>query len=326
MHHTRRTARGGTALVAATVGALAMLLTACTPSAESDSARPAAIDAVVPIYADVTVAPDIAYSSRDGSPLLLDVCHPADTEKSVVNNGPLRAVISVHGGSWVEGDKASMWWRSTCEWLASEGFVTFSVNYTLSSTAPFPAAIDDLRAAVEWVRSPAQAQAYGYDSALIGAFGGSAGGNLVSLLGASGEGPWDAASRVAAVVTLSAPIDLAVPLTLPTPRDTGSLREGVTDVQLQYLGCAAHGCEAAASASPHLHVDPSDPPFFIGHSTDEFIELDHATMLADAVGERGVPVTFVEVAGQAHSIGLLGTSEPTPMRAEIVEFLRAALR
>ena len=325
MQHSRRTARGGTAL-----GALALLLalTSCAGASQAGSAAgPAAVSDVVPVYADVAVTPDIAYGTRDGAALLLDACAPADLEKSLVNNGPLRAVISVHGGSWREGDKASTWWRSTCEWLASQGFVAFSVNYTLSPTAPFPAAIDDLKAAVEWVRSPAQAEAYGYDPALIAAFGGSAGGNLVSLLGASGDGDLGTGSRVAAVVELSGPIDLTKPIELPAPNSLDpSLTAGFAEIQLQYLGCAAHGCRAATSASPHLQLDPSDPPFFIGHSSAEYIPLEHATVLADALADNDVPVTFVEVPGGAHSIGLLGTSEPTPMRAQIVEFLRSALR
>jgi acetyl esterase len=323
MQHIRRTARGGTALGAVIIAALiGSVLAGCAPSADANQVRPASVEIALPIYPDATVTPDIPYGSRDGEPLLLDVCQPADATTSALNNGPRRAIISVHGGSWRQGDKGDPWWRSTCEWLASEGFVAFSVNYSLAPAAPFPAGIDDVRAAVRWLREPAQIAQYSYDPALIGAFGGSAGGNLVALLGTSGTGAWDAASRVAAVVDLSGPIDLtAAGLKLGAPHAE------FAQVQLDYLGCASYEpCLAAASASPHRHLDASDPPMFIGHSSEEFVPVEQSTMLADAARDAGVPVTYLEIPGTAHSIGML--IEPThgdSVRAAVVRFLRDAL-
>lgn len=323
MQHTRRTARGGTVtravIVAATVAAV---LAGCAPAAEVDQVQPAAVEIALPIYPDVTVTPDIPYGDRDGQPLLLDVCQPADATISALNNGPRRAIISVHGGSWRQGDKADPWWRSTCEWLASEGFVVFSVNYSLAPAAPFPAAIDDLRTAVTWMRSPAQAELYGYNPAPIGAFGGSAGGNLVSLLGTIGTGETHTGSRVAAVVNLSGPIDLtAAGLELGIPR------ADFAQIQLDYLGCGSYlDCPAAASASPHLYLDASDPPLFVGHSLDEFVPVQQSRMLADAARTAGVPVTTLEIPGAAHSIGMLiEPSHGTSVRDAVVKFLRQAL-
>src|SRR5690606_9640177 len=170
--------------------AVGFAATGCAPI-NTDTVQPAAIDAL-PIYTDITVIPDLSYGAG-----MLDVCLP----DSPAVDGSLRAVISVHGGSWREGDKASTGWRNTCEWLASEGFAAFSLNYRLAPASPFPAAINDVRAALDWVRAPAQAERWGYDPTRIGAFGGSAGGNLVSLLGTTG-------GKVAAVVDLSGPSDL----------------------------------------------------------------------------------------------------------------------
>ncbi|MBF0672590.1 MAG: alpha/beta hydrolase [Salinibacterium sp.] len=320
MHRTRRRARHTTALSAALMVPAMLGLAACTPAADAALAPASVID-TVPIYADVTVAADVPYPAGDGGMQLLDVCHLADVTASTINNGPRRALVLVHGGSWREGDKASTWWRSTCEWLASEGFVVFNLNYRLAPQHPYPAAINDVRAAVEWVRQPAQVAAYGYDPALIGAVGGSAGGNLVSLLGTSGSGAWDIGSRVAAVVELSAPTDLT-----RAGLELGALPEGFDRTQLEYLGCPSYrSCAVAAEASPQSHADQTDPPFFIAHSIDEYIPIGHAHSLADALTEAGAPVTLVEVPGIAHSIALLGTSGPTPLREEIVDFLRDAL-
>ncbi|TQL40442.1 acetyl esterase/lipase [Homoserinimonas aerilata] len=305
----------------ALVGMLALALTVgiavagCAPAAV-DSIRPAAVDDVLPIYADIVVNENLAYGERDGQPLLLDACQPADAAASALNNGPRRAVISVHGGSWRSGDKADPAWRNVCEWLASEGFIAFSVGYSLAPGHPFPAGIDDIRAAISWLRAPEQVEAYGYDPALIGAFGGSAGGNLVSLLATSGAGPWDVGTRVAAVVDLSGPIDL-------TTAGLDMLPDGFAQRQLDYLGCADYDrCDAAAAASPNHQVDPSDPPQLIVHAEDEYIPAAQGQLMADALRSAGVPVTLETVPGDGHSLELLDDE----LRGQIVEFLRGALR
>lgn len=308
----RRAARGGIALGALlAAAALVATLAGCSP--DTDRVQPASVEQQVLIFPDVSVAEDVAYGPEDYQ--RLDTCQPADAETSSVNNGPRRAVISVHGGSWREGDKASLHWRSVCEWLASEGFVAFSVNYRLAPQHPFPAAIEDIRTVIEWLRQPQQVEAFGYDPAMIGAFGGSAGGNLVTLLGTEGTGPLDAGTRVAAVVELSGPMDLTAEL-------ADGYDEKFRQVQLDYLGCSSYElCDATRAASPVYSVDPSDPPFFVGHSRDEFIPIQQAETLVDALGTSGVETVYVDVPGQLHSIALLSDE----LRAQIVEFLRAHL-
>jgi acetyl esterase len=310
MNSPRRAVRGGIALGAlVTAAALMAALTGCSP--DTDRVQPASVEQQVLIYPDVSVVENLAYGADPAQQL--DVCKPADAATSSVNNGPRRAVISVHGGSWREGDKASLHWRSVCEWLASEGFVAFSVNYRLAPQHPFPAAISDVRTVIEWLRQPAQADAYGYDPALIGAFGGSAGGNLVSLLGTEGTGPVGEGSRVAAVVELSGPIDLTT---------AGDYIAEFAQHQLEYLGCRDYDrCPTARQASPVNSVDASDPPFFVGHSRDEFIPITQAETLVDALEGAGVETVYVDVPGELHSIALLSDE----LRAQIVEFLRAHL-
>ena len=311
MSRVRRAARGGVALGALVIS---FAIVACAPTV-SGAVAPAAAQKQVPIYPDVAVTENVAYGPETTQ--LLDVCQPADAEFSSLNNGPRRAILSVHAGSWREGDKAGPHWRSACEWLASEGFVAFSVNYRLAPLAPFPAGIADVRTVVEWLRQPAQVTAYDFDPALIGAFGGSAGGNLVALLGAEGTGPLDVGTRVAAVVELSGPIDLTADDLL-----LGEYTAEFQRHQLEYLGCEDYAsCTTARSASPVYAVDPSDPPFFIGHSTDEFTPIGQADALVSALETAGVDSTFVEVTGKLHSLALLDDA----MRAQVVKFLRESL-
>lgn len=274
--------------------------------------------------AGLVVEEDLAYGVReDGTLLTLDVCRPADAGSATedgtdASTGMRPAVVSIHGGSWARGDKANTDWRNVCLWLASEGFVAASVNYRLVPAAVFPAQLDDVALAVEWLREPEQLAEFGIDPGRIGAFGGSAGGSLAALLGTRGDGPLDSGSRVAAVAELSGPLGLTG-LALDTDGASPWLRSVVSD----YLGCdpGDASCGAAVEASAATHVDASDPPVFLAQSDAEVIPLGQQTAFVAALQAAGVPVESLVVPGAAHSIGILDAA----MRARVAAFLHAAL-
>ena len=98
--------------------------------------------------------------------------------------------------------------------FAKLGFVAVTINYRLSREAPFPAALEDCKCAVRWLR--AHARKYNLDRDHIGAYGNSAGGHLAMLLGMvgreaglEGDGPYQQeSSLVQAAISDSGPIDL----------------------------------------------------------------------------------------------------------------------
>lgn len=263
-------------------------------------------------YSSVTVVHNLTYDTIDGTALRLNVCLPHRTTGTTPAARP--AIISIHGGSWAHGSKDDPNWEDVCEWLAYSGFVAASVNYGLAPEHPFPAAISEIEHAVEWLRQPAQDKRFGVDPNLIGAFGGSAGGNLAALLGTTGSGSTSTGHRVAAVAELSGPANLT---------RSGAEQRDFSRYVLSYLGCTtfAHCGARAASASPMTHVDSSDPPFFIGHSTDERIPLVQSTAFVKRLRTAGVDVTFVTVRGHEHSIAMLDLA----MRNRIAAFFQAKL-
>ena len=227
------------------------------------------------------------------------------------------AVISIHGGSWARGDKGNSDWRRVCTWLASEGFVAYSVNYRLVPDAVFPAALDDVALAVEWARDAANAQTYGIDPDRIGVFGGSAGGNLAALLGTRGSGSLTEGARVAAVAELSAPLDLSHQALV-----TGGASAGLQKIALEFTDCLTlRDCPKARAASPASTLDGSDPPVFLGTSTEEYIPLAQATGYAAALERKGIEHELVTVPGTLHSIGILDAT----MRTRVSAFLHGAL-
>ncbi|MGG7306076.1 alpha/beta hydrolase [Curtobacterium sp. AB451] len=233
--------------------------------------------------------------------------------------GTRPAVLMIHGGSWSHGDKATAAYRSVCEYLASEGFVTFNVDYRLAPTDPFPAGLDDVRRALDWVFRPSTLSTYDVDRKRVGVFGGSAGGNLAAMLAVTDHDStaYAQGDRIRAVVDLSGPTNL-------TSRSTEA--DGVSASfqrkQLLYLGCRTYtDCPAATRASPEYHVTSDTAPFFIGHSTDEFIPLWESQEFAATLRRHDVPVTFVAVEGSAHSIAQLDEA----MSKRVVAFLHARL-
>jgi len=335
----RRVALAATAIVAAITG-IGALTGFHLQLREIDPPGPNALSEVVTddlvgirtftAPAGIRVEADLEYGTReDGTLLTLDVCRPAapaapaavaPVSATVSVDAALPVVVSIHGGSWTRGDKANTDWRNVCMWLASEGFVAASVNYRLVPNALFPSAIDDVALAVEWLRAPEQVERLGIDPARIGAFGGSAGGNLAALLGTRGDGPVDAGSRVAAVAELSGPVGLGA-AELAADGASVWLRSIIGD----YLGCEAGAsdehCPQAADASPATHADASDPPVFIGHAESEVVPLGQSQRFATSLAGAGVPVELAVVPGGEHSIGILDEG----LRARVAAFLHAHL-
>ncbi|MET4158317.1 alpha/beta hydrolase [Agromyces sp. PvR057] len=271
----------------------------------------------------IRVDEDLEYAVQDdGTVLTLDICRPSAAAAAFAadDEGLLPAVVSIHGGSWARGDKANADWRNVCLWLASEGFVAASVNYRLVPDVHFPAAIDDVALAVEWLRDPEQLERFDLDPSRIGVFGGSAGGNLAALLGTRGEGPLDTGSRVAAVAEISGPVDLT---TAELAGDGAS--PWLQGIVAEYLGCGSgaddDACPQAAEASPSTYIDRSDPPFFVGHADAEVIPLDQSQRFVSSLTEAGVSAELAVSTGAEHSIGILDET----MRVRVAAFLHAQL-
>jgi acetyl esterase/lipase len=236
----------------------------------------------------VEVRSNIVYVTRDGHPLLLDAYLPKSAGKHP-------AALVIPGGKWVETEKDGQGDVKTAELLAQQGIAAFSVQYRPDTVAPFPAQLQDVQAAVRWIR--ANAARYDVDPTQIGAIGASAGGHLAMLLATYGRGPLDRGSRIAVAVSWSGPTDL-VRFLDETRTD---VRATVTDL----VGCpAGSACTAEArKASPSTYVDPSDAPIYLANSTEEVIPLEQATEMAGLLKQAGVPYVLREVEGRNHGFG-----------------------
>ncbi len=116
----------------------------------------------------------MVYGTVDGRDLTADIITPAETPLE-----PRPALISLHGGSWKHGSPSQFHFHSAF-FAAKYGFYCMCVDYRLSGEAPFPAALQDAKCAVRWVR--AHALELNIDPERIAIVGGSAGGHLSSMV------------------------------------------------------------------------------------------------------------------------------------------------
>jgi acetyl esterase len=97
----------------------------------------------------------------------------------VAAGGPLPTLIFFHGGGFVAGNLESH--DGLCRLFAAEGgFKVIAVNYRLAPEHPWPAAVDDAWAAVQWIE--ANAARLGVDAGRLAVGGDSAGGMLAAII------------------------------------------------------------------------------------------------------------------------------------------------
>ncbi len=153
-------------------GRLTLLLALASVTLLGLEPAPAAPQAKArPVLPDVQVLRDLEYVQGGHARNRLDLYLPEKAPR------PLPVILWVHGGGWTRGDKTN----GPAFRFATKGYAVASMNYRFSQHATFPAQIHDCKAAVRWLR--ANARKYGLDADHIGAWGGSAGGHLVALLG-----------------------------------------------------------------------------------------------------------------------------------------------
>ncbi len=209
---------------------------------------------------------------------------------------PLPVIVWVHGGAWFAGSKQGV---GPALPFAGKGYAVASINYRLSQHARFPAQIEDCKAAIRWLR--ASAKTYNIDPDHFGAWGASAGGHLVALLGTSGdvkelegtEGTPDQSSRVQAVVDWFGPTDF-------TKMGGGHDQPNSPEARL-LGGPVQENKHKAARANPITYITKDDPPFLILHGDrDATVPFNQSELLFAALKKAGVDVTFQPVKGAGH--------------------------
>ncbi len=254
---------------------------------------------------------DLVYAERaPGGPMRLDLYLP---EAGPKDGERLPVVIWVHGGGWRAGSKN----QCPAVPMVSRGFAVASVQYRFTNVAPMPAQIEDCKAAIRFLR--ARADEYGLDKDRFGAWGASAGGHLVALLGTAGDhaewdfGPHaDQSSRVQAVCNWFGPTDI----------ERMTRTEGGQLALTPLIGDLPKSRpEKVKAASPVTYVSADDPPFLIMHGDqDRLVPVEQSRVLHEALRAAGVNSELVVIPGAGH--GPLGESSGV----KVMEFFERTLK
>lgn len=232
----------------------------------------------------------VVYGQGSGRPLTLDLFFPEDTP------APRPGILFFHGGGWSSGSPAQFYRQ--CGSLAARGIVCASVGYRLTGEARYPAAVEDAKCAVRWLR--AHASELGVDPEQIGCAGASSGGHLAALLAVTpdlprfeGNGGWhEYSSRVCLAVLFNPVLDLS-----SLAADTSA--EWLSD----FLGFSiAAEPDQYREASPLTYAGAATAPCLILHGTaDQAVPYEQAERFRDVLVRAGVPVELVGFPGLGHA-------------------------
>ncbi|MEZ4219479.1 MAG: alpha/beta hydrolase [Polyangiaceae bacterium] len=265
---------------------------------------------------DVELLQDIPYLDTGLAEHHLDVYLPGPVARGEVESAP--TVLYVHGGGFRILSKDTHWIMGLA--FARRGYVVFNVSYRLAPQHPFPAAIRDVCAALDWVRH--NAGGYGADLERLVFAGESAGGNLVSSLAIATSyarpEPWarqlfDAGLRPRAVVAACGLLQVSDTERFKRrwPHMSGFVGDRLAEVTDSYLGDPhAHEPELRDFADPLLLFERGDAPdrplpaFFAPCGTKDPL-LDDSRRLHAALTRLNVPCELKLYPGEVHAFHAL---------------------
>lgn len=233
----------------------------------------------------------IEFANPDNQHLQLNLAQPKDRA------GAARpAVLCIHGGGFRAGKRDS--WNGLCKKLAENGYVAVTATYRLTPQYPFPAAVEDVKTAVRWLR--ANAEKYHIDPDRIASLGDSAGGHLAQFLGVTGEVQrFDGteypkfSSRVQCVINYYGPEDFT--------KSYGKSVDAAEVLPMFLGGDVDHARAKHLLASPLYWVTPDAAPTLLLHGTeDKYVNYEQATWMYDRLKATGIDVELLTLTGAGH--------------------------
>jgi len=243
-------------------------------------------------------------------------------EPATRDDGPSPALVFFHGGAFVLGDRYTEELRCL-RYSAEAGCVVVSVDYRLAPEHPFPAAVDDCYAGLQWTMS--HAAELGIDPSRVGVGGSSAGGALAAATALMAR---DRGRPALVVQILNYPV-------IDDRMQTASMRGfdatpmwtsgSNADMWQHYLGDPEGRGEVSAYAAPGRATDLTGlPPAYV--LTAELDPLrDEGIEYASRLMAAGVPTELHTVAGACHGFDIIAAHGALGQRA-IEEQVRALVR
>ncbi len=233
---------------------------------------------------------NVEYKNVNGRSLQMDFYRPKNA------GGPLPLLLFIHGGGWRSGKRSDYLVYLTR--FAQKGYMTATVTYRLKRDSIYPAAVEDVTDAVEWLFT--NSEKFGFDPNRIALVGGSAGAHLAMLAGYGWENPEPqntgeiSIHRVKAVVDIYGPVDLTTEYAQSQPLVTGFIGHAYNEKPELYR-----------QASPVFWLNDSCPPTLILHGTsDTLVPVSQSDTLKSRLDELGVPCEYFRLPLWPHSMDI----------------------
>ncbi|GAB97437.1 acetyl esterase/lipase [Kineosphaera limosa] len=274
---------------------------------------------------------DILYAQDGKEEHKLDLYMPgADTDKGA---GPYPTVVFVHGGGWAAGDKSDInneeiQMNQLRDVLLQNGYAIASVNYRVVPNGTFPEPVQDISAAVRFLKS--HANQYWLDPDRFVMMGDSAGGHLATMTGVSSDdkelqgdiGITDTDTKVKAIVGYYGLYDLTKRTEDQQNGPCQRARPGAESSHGRLIGAdpdSPEGEPIAAKASPVTYVNANTPPVLMFHgSQDCTTPPPQAERFKAALEAAGVPVELT-IIDAAHADPKFFTAQE--LKDQLIRFL-----
>ena len=248
---------------------------------------------------------NINYGGNDKEYHNLDIYLPNTDKPSY------KAIVIIYGSAWFGNNMKQFTFDAFGKQILESGFAVVSINHRSSSDAAYPAQINDVKAAIRFIR--ANADKYNIDESFIGITGFSSGGHLASLAGATNNvkeytinettvdiegsvGEFTSfSSSVNAVVDWFGPIDMALMDNCKGPK------EGDSPEAALIRGNPADNLDMIAMLNPITFLDRRDPKFLVIHGdADNVVPHCQSELFAEALKENGLLTEFISVPEGQH--------------------------
>jgi acetyl esterase/lipase len=272
--------------------------------------------------------PDYFQSAIESSKYWIDVDyvgdritgHTLDIHLPAKGKSPYPVIVCIYGSAWFSNNaKATTFSTGLGQRLLKEGFAVVNINHRSSSDAKFPAQIQDVKAAIRFIR--ANSLVFSLDSNFIGITGWSSGGHLSALTGTTNTtkearieghdvdiegslgGFKQVSSRVNAVVDWFGPTDFLI----MDSCGSSFKHDDVKSPESSLIGGAIQESKAkVALANPISYVNKSNPPFLIFHGDkDALVPHCQSEKLFAKLQQQGVKSELMIIPGGGHGPGVM---------------------
>ena len=242
------------------------------------------------------------------------VYHNLDIYLPKVVKSKYPVVLYIYGSAWQSNSSKTSDMNTVGAALLNAGYAVVSINHRSSSDAIFPAQIQDVKAAIRFVRG--NCAKYNFDTCFVGISGSSSGGHLSSLAGTSGkvktftvgsatmdiEGSLGSFTKFSSSV--NAVCDWFGPMYLLKLDSCGNTTQHGADNSPGSLilgGPIKQNLDKEALLEPKTYIDPTDPPFLIFHGdADNVVPYCASVFFNNDLKAKGVQSEYVQVPGGQH--------------------------